>query len=585
MKMKSGITAILTAITLASAIFIGELPAAGAAFAAEAGTKNQIGLSETIETVYETFAGFGMDFFNIDFAGLELDYDNAHIIQAAKHFIPTELSDDYSEEVIDANDLKLFMEEAFGIDLPFESIDMYTYNEKDNTFSWPASDAGYKASSVKASDFIINEDGSVTMKAEIYSIGMPYYDWDAYETSLKKPVAEWDKRITYGKTVSSEIRFTVNTDFAFFPVKLIEIKSELFDWNQAQGTYEAEDGNLTFSFRIDDRYSERNLSILITEAESGAEYEMTGYITGNCAVLHTQDLILDFFMTLDSAGSFVVSAESIPELGFDPAGSYMKVSDELPPLGFYKGYDTFNATGIDREDAPNEPNYLGYYNVPFISGLGDEKFEAAINKQIADEIVETVRIFENEYNELRADISNESNPDAKKNLTELSERYAYQSDLYTVTKSINYYAIAVPRYEYTGGAHPSFSLRIYNIGVPQKKLLSLSDILKDESCIQDIEEMLAEKSKTDDYKDLLYESTKEVKITDESNFYLASEKLVIFYQPYEIGPFASSFIVFEIPFEDLEGLLKKEYYEAGYRTEVDEEWLFSSVFEFQVQLR
>ncbi|MBM6861415.1 DUF3298 domain-containing protein, partial [Clostridium saudiense] len=46
-------------------------------------------------------------------------------------------------------------------------------------------------------------------------------------------------------------------------------------------------------------------------------------------------------------------------------------------------------------------------------------------------------------------------------------------------------------------------------------------------------------------------------INEGQNFYLDENNLYIYFQPYDIGPYAAGFITFKIPFSLIEGIMEK----------------------------
>lgn len=56
-------------------------------------------------------------------------------------------------------------------------------------------------------------------------------------------------------------------------------------------------------------------------------------------------------------------------------------------------------------------------------------------------------------------------------------------------------------------------------------------------------------------------------IEEKQNFYIDGDQLVIYFTPYQIGPYAAGVISFPIPFSQLEDVLDKEgaFWKAGHK--------------------
>lgn len=122
-------------------------------------------------------------------------------------------------------------------------------------------------------------------------------------------------------------------------------------------------------------------------------------------------------------------------------------------------------------------------------------------------------------------------------------------------------------YSYAGGAHGSDFQYGVNYNMQTGEKLTIDDLTDDsaafrEYSINKIKEIAKDMSEDDslffpDYEDMI-----DSIITDDT-FYLSQEGLVFISQEYVLQPYASGTICFTIPYEDLKGYLKDEYFPSG----------------------
>lgn len=126
---------------------------------------------------------------------------------------------------------------------------------------------------------------------------------------------------------------------------------------------------------------------------------------------------------------------------------------------------------------------------------------------------------------------------------------------------------------YSGGAHPSSIQTAYNFDLIQQSKLSLADLLEDggEAALHEL--LLSElESRYDDgttlmlyegYQDTLAAMMEEGTLT--GNWYMTPDALVVYFNQYEIAPYAAGIIKVSFPFEMLEGIIKKEFVPTDHR--------------------
>lgn len=121
---------------------------------------------------------------------------------------------------------------------------------------------------------------------------------------------------------------------------------------------------------------------------------------------------------------------------------------------------------------------------------------------------------------------------------------------------------------YSGGAHPNAVQTAWNLDLEQGILLKLEDVLC-EGTAQELAEMVRQQVDEKfqsigpdalfaDYQESIQNAFLAETMTP--YWYLNHVGLVIFFNQYELGPYAAGIIKLEIPYERLEGILREEYF-------------------------
>ena len=121
---------------------------------------------------------------------------------------------------------------------------------------------------------------------------------------------------------------------------------------------------------------------------------------------------------------------------------------------------------------------------------------------------------------------------------------------------------------YSGGTHPNSVQVAYNLDIENRRLLRLEDILTETGAGElgrlvqaGVDEKFAPidggNGLFDDYADTIGTSMTYGNMT--AYWYLNDVGLVVFYNQYELGPYAAGIIKVELPYEALDGILKPEY--------------------------
>ncbi|MEN7549417.1 DUF3298 and DUF4163 domain-containing protein [Rapidithrix thailandica] len=115
---------------------------------------------------------------------------------------------------------------------------------------------------------------------------------------------------------------------------------------------------------------------------------------------------------------------------------------------------------------------------------------------------------------------------------------------------------------FTGGAHPNSFVKYINIDLTQLKTLSIEDIVSDMARFSEIAELKFRKARflkpEADLKTAGF-FWDENKFKMAKNFACTKEGIYLYYNSYEIAPYALGPTKVFIPYSELEGVIKKQY--------------------------
>lgn len=190
---------------------------------------------------------------------------------------------------------------------------------------------------------------------------------------------------------------------------------------------------------------------------------------------------------------------------------------------------------------------------------GDENLNEWVNGLLAERYASDVRY------------SNELLNYAQKDLTQLG------ADFYTYS---HYVSLGVARHDsqvasllslssvYSGGAHPNSVQTSYNLDLVNQCTLRLEDVIYEESApqlCQLVQQKISEKFASigdgalyDNYNDTIQNVMNYGNLT--SYWYFNNDGLVVFFNQYELAPYAAGIIKVTISYDELDGILLEEYY-------------------------
>jgi len=137
--------------------------------------------------------------------------------------------------------------------------------------------------------------------------------------------------------------------------------------------------------------------------------------------------------------------------------------------------------------------------------------------------------------------------------------YAYQNTY----DSEEFVSVVMNNYNYSGGAHGYNWVTAFTGYKDGEELLALSDFfVKDKlNYSRDVKNIIKAKIAEEPEKYYQYADTCVDDIPLENNFYIDEQgNVVIFYNPYDIAPYAAGVVSFKLSADELKGLIKDEVY-------------------------
>lgn len=205
--------------------------------------------------------------------------------------------------------------------------------------------------------------------------------------------------------------------------------------------------------------------------------------------------------------------------------------------------------GVTITKEEQETDYSSVYaEIISFSGFANKEYEDRLN----DEIEENIRASISGFDEMAQELSKELPPGLKSDLK--------------ITQNVKRNSSAIiswieEQYVYSGGAHgiTGWFGHTINLDSESPHNLDLSELFKDESYVQAINNIIDDmvKTQSDKYSELWAEPHIDGDV--KWGYYLTDEELVIYFPPYELSYYAKGFIEFPIRLTELSGFLKEEY--------------------------
>lgn len=174
--------------------------------------------------------------------------------------------------------------------------------------------------------------------------------------------------------------------------------------------------------------------------------------------------------------------------------------------------------------------------IPQITGLGSLEIQEKINSQLQKDALS----FKNEIEEMAQEYSEET-----KKFGFPSISYAAFTDYKVNYNKNSFLSLYVDYYRYTGGAHGSTLRKCYNFNLKTGEALNLKDLFKEDLNYKEIINKEIS-SKIEKHKEIYFSSDFQG-ISDNQCFSIDGNNLIIYFQQYDIAPYAAGIPEFKIP--------------------------------------
>ncbi|MFC5602083.1 DUF3298 and DUF4163 domain-containing protein [Sporosarcina koreensis] len=242
-------------------------------------------------------------------------------------------------------------------------------------------------------------------------------------------------------------------------------------------------------------------------------------------------------------GAAAAAALFIGSINVSPA--FAKSMANVPILGSIVEVFTVQQLTVD------EDTYQADVTTPIITGLEDEKLQAALNEKYAEENKELFEQFEKEIAELKEAGGGHLGVDAGYEVLTDNDRI-----------------LSIMRYQVNTVASSSTTMTYDTIDKIDNVLITLPSLFKDDSYIETINSYIADEMERQMAADenISYFINDEygegfTTIKPDQNFYITNDqKLVISFDKYEVAPGYMGVVTFEIPTEVVKDLLVSDLY-------------------------
>lgn len=177
--------------------------------------------------------------------------------------------------------------------------------------------------------------------------------------------------------------------------------------------------------------------------------------------------------------------------------------------------------------------------IPQISGLSDKMTEESLNHILRKDVEHDINKFLHNW-----DTMLEHTPEHVKKSIHFWATYAVKLNKNGLL------SVTITEYVYTGGAHGNTAVLAYVMNVATGQVYNLQDIFRpgENYCAQ-LEKIIRDEISTRDPKAYWFKG-----LEQSPSFYLIEEGLVVYFQPYEIGPWSTGVPRFVIPYSKLSKL-------------------------------
>ncbi|MGL5313554.1 MAG: DUF3298 and DUF4163 domain-containing protein [Peptostreptococcaceae bacterium] len=204
---------------------------------------------------------------------------------------------------------------------------------------------------------------------------------------------------------------------------------------------------------------------------------------------------------------------------------------------------------VDTQTITKNNDYINcVINIPIIM-MSNKEIEKSINDEIRNEIMKF-------YNEAQSQAK-----EYQKDLPDVQNKFVANVDFEVKKNSDNMLSLVIEYYKYSGGAHGYYENISHNIDVRNGRELSLKDLFKDnydykKVINKEIREQIEDIIKKEPQYNGVYEFNG---IKEEQKFYIQDDNIVIYFDLYDIAPYAAGIPEFQINIKTIDHMLKDEY--------------------------
>lgn len=181
-------------------------------------------------------------------------------------------------------------------------------------------------------------------------------------------------------------------------------------------------------------------------------------------------------------------------------------------------------------------------NIPIVM-FSDDEIEKNINNKITSDIMDFYNYAKKESKQAQG------NP-----------MFIVNIDFDVQKNSKHVLSIVVEHYIYSGGAHGETINKSYNINLKTGEQIKLSDIFIQDSNYKkvindEIRNQISEKIKKDPEENVYSFDS----ISDEQDFYIRNDNIVVYFDLYEIAPYVAGIVEFSVDQDVIDHIIKDEY--------------------------
>ena len=292
--------------------------------------------------------------------------------------------------------------------------------------------------------------------------------------------------------------------------------------------------NPTTGYRWTASYDDKMLTL------TGKDYQQTG--NGNLLGQGGKDIWR--FQALQAGTTEIKMIYSRPWEPIPPGDSIQPLKTFTLKVVINSGQDETGAVKVTSRVVKEKSDIMETdLNIPVVSGQLESGVLTAINQRFEGDAMDFKQTLEVEVKEYVAECEAAGYPIRPYQLFTRYQQCSLNDDILS---------LYVDYYQYTGGAHGMTARLGYNIDLKTGKLLPLAELFKpgyDYKTVIDkeINRQIALDPETYFEGDMGFQG-----IGKEQNYYLEGENLVIYFNQYEIAPYAAGIREFKIPLKLLD---------------------------------